>query len=215
MKIAICVPHTGTLRAETAQCLGGMLFFTARAGFTYNGKPARPEVELLFSGAGPLDWKRTNLALQAIKAGSDYLLWIDSDQTFPNDALVRLMMHDKPIIGTNIASRHTGGPTAFDLQGKELPRGSGVEEVSAIGLGFCLMKTPVFEKVPQRWFAMGIDDQGALVCGEDVHFCNRARTAGIRIFVDHDLEIGHIADRTLFLKREGAGVDIALPEAAQ
>lgn len=215
MKIAICVPHTGTLKAETAQCLAGMLFHTARVNFTYNGAPARPEIELLFSGAGPLDWKRTNLALETIRRGTDYLLWIDSDQVFPNDALARLLMHDKPIVGTNIASRHTGGPTVFDLQGKLLPRGAGVEQVGAVGFGFCLMKTPVFERTAQRWFITEIDDRGELICGEDVHFCNQARAAGIPIFVDHDLEIGHVAERILILGVEEADVGSGLPEAAQ
>lgn len=201
MKIAICVPHTGTLKAKTAQCLGAMLVCTARAQFNSNGGAIRPEIDLLFGGMGPLDWKRTNLAIEALKLGSDYILWIDSDQTFPSDALGRLMERDRPIVGTSIASRHTGGPTVFDLQGKLLPRRSGLEQVGAVGLGFCLMKAAIFERLQQPWFATKIAADGELVCGEDVHFCNQARAAGIGIFVDHDPDIGHITDHTLTLER--------------
>jgi hypothetical protein len=190
-----------------------MLNFTARAQFNYCGTSVRPEIDLLFGGIGPLDWKRTNLALEAVKRGSDYLLWIDSDQTFPNDALGQLLVRDRPIVGTSYPSRHTGNPTVFDLNGNPLPRRSGLEEVGALGLGFCLMKAPIFERVPKPWFATEIGDDGELICGEDVHFCNQARIAGVPVFVDHDLTIGHIAERILTLEREDANADTVLPTA--
>jgi hypothetical protein len=200
MKIAICVPHVGTLKAKTAERLAAMTFVLGSANISYNGKQTKPTVVLFFGGYGELIWKRTHLAHDALKAGSDYLLWIDSDQVFEPDALFRLMAHDKPIVGTNYATRHLGTPTAFDLSGKPIAHGSGLELVGAVGLGFCLMKTPILKRIPHPWFAVEVTPSGDLKCGEDVHFCNQARAAGIPIHVDHDLTIGHIAEREVSLK---------------
>jgi GT2 family glycosyltransferase len=215
MKIAVCCPHTGTLKAETARCLGLMLILTSTARITYNGAPARPEIHLLFSGDGPLDWKRTQLAHAALAGGSDYLLWLDSDQTFPPDALVRLMAHDKPIVAGIYASRHAPNSASLDFDGKPVPRRSGLQAVGAIGFGFALIKTPVLERIPHPWFTTRISPEGQLICGEDVHFCNQARSAGIPVYVDHDLEIGHISEQVLTLQREGAGEGAAPPEAGR
>jgi len=210
MKIAVCVPHTGSVKAATAQCLGAMLVHTASRNITYNGQKTRPDVQLIFEGAGPLEYKRTQLALEALKRGCDYLLWIDSDQVFPEDALIRLMIHDKPVVGGNYPSRHTGAPTALDRSGKHVARGSGLQEIGALGLGFCLMKTPILSRVAQPWFSVAMNEHGKCL-GEDVHFCNQARKAGVRIFVDHDLIVGHIAESVLTLKGENANVDAVLP----
>ena len=213
MKIAVCVPHTGSVKAATTQCLGQMLVYTAAAKIRYNGKPTRPDIQLIFGGAGPLEYKRTKLALAALGCGSDYLVWIDSDQTFPGDALIRLMLHDKPVVGGNYPSRHEDKPTALDRAGKPLPRRTGLEEVGALGFGFCLMQTPILRRVPQPWFSVTLDARGDCISGEDVHFCNQARKAGIPIFVDHDLEIGHVTNQVLTLKREDANADSVSPQA--
>lgn len=202
MRICTAIPHAGSIKPRTVECLSQLLIATAQAKITYNHKPAVPEILPLFEDAGPLELKRTRLALRALQHGSDYLLWIDSDQTFPPDALVRLMAHDKPIVGTNIASRHTGKPTALSFENKNVPRKRGLEEVAAVGLGFCLMKTPLFHQVPHQWFASTIGPDGAYRRGEDVHFCNQARAAGFPIFVDHDLTIGHLTEQELTLPQE-------------
>ncbi len=207
MKIAICVPHTGTINAKTAHCLGDLLVATAQADIIYNGSRARPEIVQIFGRTGPLDYKRTNLALAALENGSDYLLWLDSDQTFTPDALVRLMIHDKPIVGGNYPDRIEESPTAYEGQNRPLPRRTGLEQVAAVGFGFVLMKTAILRQVPHPWFAHEVAPNGELRCSEDFHFCNQARSVGIPVFVDHDLVIGHVAERVLTLedRRADAG----------
>ena len=207
------MPHAGLIRPRTVECLGQLLIATAQAKITYNGKPTVPEIVPLFEEAGPLELKRTRLALRALQCGSDYLLWIDSDQTFGPDALVRLMTHNRPIVGTNIASRHSGKPTALSFDNEGVPRKRGLEEVASVGLGFCLMKTPILDEVPHPWFASAIEPDGAFRRGEDVHFCNQARSAGFPIFVDHDLTVGHLAEQELILEQEDSDSDSALPPA--
>lgn len=211
MKIAVVMAHTGTVKAATTRCLGAMMFRTGAADIHYgDGRPAKPRIELIFAESGPLEWKRTQLALRALDWGSDYLLWIDSDQIFPNDGLLQLMTRDKPIVAGNYQSRNGGEPTALDFEGKPVPRRSGVEEVGAVGFGFCLMKTPILHQIPQPWFFTKIGPDGDCVLGEDVHFCNQARGAGVKVFIDHDLDIGHIAERILTLDPANVNADAAL-----
>lgn len=199
MKIAVCVPHTGTLKAHTARCLSEMVLHTATTPINYNGQSEKPEFRHMFLDLGPLQVKRTRLAVDALAWGADYILWIDSDQIFPSDGLLRLMMRDKPIVAGNYANRHGLPviPVARDLNGQLLQRATGIEEAGSVGFGFCLMKGPALAKVPQPWFAVQADGKDAL--GEDFHFCNMARQAGVPIYVDHDLEIGHLAEVVLTL----------------
>lgn len=214
VKIAILIPHTGTVRAETAACLAAMTGATAGGNITYNGKPARPIFGIFTEGLGSLERKRTSLANSALKWGSDYSLLIDSDQTFPTDGLVRLMERDKPVIAGNYARRH-GDPcgAAIGLDEEPVEQGNGLESVLAVGLGFCLIKTPIFNSIPRPWFASEHGPAGEIVRTEDVHFCNQIRSVGIPVFIDHDVRIGHVATEVLMLSGGDAVAAADIPSA--
>lgn len=204
MKIAICVPVHGDVKAKFALSLAGLV----------GRMMVEPNTQLgvFFEEGGPIELKRTRLALTA-KAGFDWLLWIDSDQTFPADGLLRLLAAGEYFIGCNIPTRHgTIRPTAHGLDGEPLMPGAGIQRVGAVGLGFCLVKTEVLDRIPAPWFASEISPDGRLVVGEDLHFCNQARSAGISVYVENDLsnDIGHIGERTVTLG-EIAYADTALP----
>jgi len=55
-----------------------------------------------------------------------------------------------------------------------------------------LIKTSVFESLPQPWFM----EDPIKEIGEDVHFCNLAREHGFQVFIDHDLskDVMHIGE---------------------
>ena len=48
---------------------------------------------------------RNYCVVQAQKNGSDYLFFIDDDMTFEKDCLVRLLAHNKDVVGVNSYSR--------------------------------------------------------------------------------------------------------------
>ena len=209
MKIAVCVPHTGTIRAKCAQSLNEMVAHTLGARINYNGAIVQPKFAFLYAGKGPLEYKRMQLARRALEWGADYHLLIDWDHTFPRDALLRLAGHDLPFVAANYPARHeTPLPVAV---GSSI--GRGVEPVAAVGLGFCLIKSEVFSAAPTPWFQNSFDANGDFLCGEDVHFCNQVRAAGIPIHVDHGLIVGHIAETVLTLGGEDADAGPILPEA--
>ena len=52
------------------------------------------------------------LSNEAEKIGADWLLWLDSDQTFPADTLLRLLAHGLPLVGANYPQRGNSRPAA-------------------------------------------------------------------------------------------------------
>ena len=169
---------------------------------------ASVELEYLTASLANLPLVREMLVAEARKKGADYILWIDADQTFPEDALERLLAADRPVIGCNIPSRiPPHAPSAARAApGKvervqttaELAARGEIERVDAMGLGFCLMKMNVLDGIegPLFQFAQGKD--GTLI-GEDIWMFQRLREHGVDVFIDHGLswQIGHIREQAL------------------
>lgn len=179
-----------------------MVAHTLSTAIKYNGAITRPQFGFFYEGMGPLEYKRTQLALKALTWGADYLLLVDWDMVFPPDAFLKLAAHDKPFVAVNYMQRHgERRPSAIAAQ-DVFVTGSGLQAVAAVGLGLALIKAHVLKKTPRPWFLSHYDDAGNCTIGEDVHFCNQVRAAGGSVFVDHDLAVGHIAETVLTLQRE-------------
>jgi hypothetical protein len=143
---------------------------------------------------------RNSIVEQALNDGCTHLLMCDTDQIYPHDTLTRLLAHQKDVVGVRV---HRRWPP-FDVilyrgdigQYKHVPDSecfSGdLVEVDATGTGCLLFDMRVFTDVPRPWFALSVHTDGKPV-GEDIYFCSKARTAGIRIFVDTDIEVGHLS----------------------
>src|ERR1051326_5558433 len=144
MKVAICVPHYGDVKAGFAECLAKL---SAALG------ASKVQVGILFEEDGSLDYKRTRLIVRALNLGVDYIQCIDSDHTFPADATLRLLAHGKPIVGCNYLRRRCGTPTALNLTAEPIvtteakAKSGELESVGALGLGFCLLKASIFETI--------------------------------------------------------------------
>jgi len=203
MKIGLCIPHTGVVSMRFADSLAMLVGYTASLTIDYNDRPERAELALFDARDGPLDYKRVQSVQRALDWGAEYLLLLDSDHVFPSDGLIRLMARDLPLIGCNYPTRRENRPTAYGFDKQPIPTtrekadADEVEAVAGIGLGFCLVKAPVFGAIQQPWFQTTIGEAGEIVCGEDAHFCNLVRRAGIPVLVDHALSwrIGHIGER--------------------
>jgi hypothetical protein len=192
--IAVCTPARDMVHANYTFCLVNMVAF-----HTINTMDA---VALKINQGTLIQNQRADLCLEAMGEGCSHVLFIDSDMTFPQDMVQRLLAHDKDIVATNCARRRMPtGPTAQ----KTLPDGSreliytmpestGLEEVESIGMGVMLIKRKVFESLTEPWFETPwrTDKRGYI--GEDVFFCRKAAAAGFKIYIDHDVskEIGHI-----------------------
>lgn len=155
---------------------------------------------------------REYLALQAIQSGADYVMWFDSDMTFPPDTLERMQKHMKTYdIVSGIYFRRTppytpvlhktldikedgeGGYTATFSDYEDYPQNS-IFEVEGIGFGCVMMKTDVLRAVIMEYgtaFAMMGKN------GEDCSFSQRVRNLGYHIMCDSSIKCGHVGHLTI------------------
>jgi hypothetical protein len=146
--------------------------------------------------------QRAELSLDAMREGCSHLLFIDSDMRFPQDMISRLLAHDVDIVATNCARRRMPtGPTAqvYKENGDRelvwsMPESTGLQEVGSVGMGVMLIKAGVFKALSEPWYETPWRSDKRGYIGEDVFFCRKAREAGFKIWIDHDVskEIGHI-----------------------
>jgi hypothetical protein len=222
MKIAVLVPHHGPVKALFAESLANMMAQTAQTMVRDHLSLVRPETRAFFEEDGPLELKRTRLIVKSRKWGADYSLFVDSDQTFPPDALIRLLRRSEAVVGCNIVTRgERPRPTAIGLDGRKLltteaKAAAGLLElVLSLGLGFCLFRADAFAALDhrstgRRLFESEVTDAGELVTGEDVHFFNEVRASGLKVYLDHAVswDIGHIAE-AIRTNRDGADADLS------
>lgn len=170
---------------------------------------------------------RNNLVrgFQKIDPPLDFILWVDSDMTFPPDALVRLLNHKAPIVGADYRLRmppfprigmHPNPDSPFDAY-VQVPEGaatSGIDDnMAVLGFGLLLTHMSVYTAYPPPWFIRtwnpkaARDDNPDGFSTEDSVFCTMARLAGIKIACDLDLtrEVCHIGQMSVPWEFKGNG----------
>lgn len=215
MKIAICTPTYGDVTADYAQSLVAMVLRTVQTPIEYNGVPTVPEIKTFLASSSVLPQLRNLLVKLADEWGANYLLWIDADQSFPEEALLRLLSHNLAVVGVNYPRRAAPHhPTAVSPDGElcwtreEDARGGSLARVRSLGLGFCLMdmnvlrelRHPTADGEERPLFALQMLGDGTRIRGEDVHlFMRLEQEAGVPIYLDHALSwsIGHVAKQVL------------------
>lgn len=161
---------------------------TVHAGFTFDLVQLiqkTPDTYFAVSLGSLLPNQRTELVRKVFDAHASHILFIDNDMRFPPDTAQRLLSHKKDIVGINCPQ------TRANKLALKTSKKKGLEKVKVIGFGVTLIRTEVFLKVQEPWFATPYD--GMRFVGEDLFFSRKAREAGYTIYVDHDLskEIRH------------------------
>lgn len=150
---------------------------------------------------------RNYCVVQAQKNGSDYLLFIDDDMIFPEDTLETLLTHQKDVIGVNSYSRCLPPSSTVGLMDKEgkymhpdkhtayemiVPKH--LFKAYFVGAGVMLIDMKVFNKIEAPYFEFIYDDKGMVLHGEDGTFCEKVKKAGMDIWCDGSIEIGHLGE---------------------
>ena len=192
--IAVCTPARDMVHTMFTYDLVNMV-----ANHTLNTNDA---ISLKISRGTLIANQRAELCLDAMREKCTHVLFIDSDMRFPHDMIERLLQHDLDIVATNCARRRMPtGPTAqiYKENGERelvytMPESTGLQEVGSVGMGVMLIKANVFAKLAEPWFETPWRHDKRGYIGEDVFFCKKARDAGFKIWIDHDVskEIGHI-----------------------
>lgn len=195
MKIAIATPARDDVKAQFAFRLTEMVVATLGAGHM---------VVPIQSMGTMIAGQRMALVNDALASECSHILFVDSDMTFPSDALLRLLAHDKPVVAANCARRRIPtGPTAVkflaDGTSQEVhtaPGQEGLEQVNLVGAGFLLIRMDVFAALKEPYFATPWVADRRHHMGEDTFFCLACGNAGIPIFIDHGVsgDIGHLGE---------------------
>lgn len=188
MKLAIAYCAPDVVPARFVGTLSVLYAYTMMAGHS---------VMLICKETSLVPKGRHEAVCDALAAGVDAVFFIDTDMLLPVDTIVRLLAHEKDVVGVNYVTRRGSvHPVSLGLDKKPLYVGSGVEEVAALGMGATLIRSEVFERMEKPYFDIGWED-GKYV-SEDHWFCGYARDLGFSVWCDNDLSrsVAH-GDRTL------------------
>lgn len=196
MKILIGIPTNRQIQPQTVLSLANMI------------EKSKREHELMFliaSGGYTIAENRNYLCVQAIKNKCDYVMMIDDDMIFPPETLNSLIGADKDYVGVIAHSRTLPAMpvvTPFNIEEISLTDKlmgnikfpDTLFKVKGVGGSVTLLKTSVLDKLEKPWYGFKSHDTGMTRVGEDYWFCEALTKAGIDIWVDPSLKIGHIGN---------------------
>ena len=200
-KITLAICTNRGVRAKTAQCLLEMVAYSKEIDW-----------QILVAERGyTVAENRNYCVVQAEKNGSAYLLFVDDDMTFGKDTLERLMFAEKEVVGVNSYSRclplsSTVG--LIDANGEYLrPEHHTAWEMKIpkklfkcyfVGMGVALIDMKVFEKIEKPYFEFTTyqkgEFKGMVKDGEDGTFCLKVKKAGMDIWCNGGLDVGHLGE---------------------
>lgn len=153
----------------------------------------------LADGYSSCPTKRNTIVRRFLESKFDYLLMLDSDMIFPADLVQRLLAANKDVVGVLYAKRFppfdsVGGRTGQGIVADSLvnywpiaPK-QGLQRVERVGGGVMLIRRAVLQAVGAPWFSAPAE----IVDCDDFYFCQKALDAGCELWIDTDLEVGHM-----------------------
>lgn len=212
--LAICIPNHGQVSMPFVNSLASQTFQLGLDGYDravlVHGSAStgayRARKQIMFS----LDRIEAQVGYRY-----DWTLWLDSDMTFPSKTAQALLRHDKDIVGATYKRR----AAPYELMGKPL---SGNEatvkmgdlvEAAALPTGCLLIRRSVFDSITKPiWKVHNAVDMKEDK-GEDIIFCEEARAAGYKVWLDTTLTgmISHLAEIPLQAEVEQIHPSIILP----
>jgi hypothetical protein len=160
---------------------------------------------------------RSVIATEALAEGFDELMWIDSDVVFEPRDVDRLRRHGLPIVGGiyPLKGKRKLAITALERETTLVfGKGGGIVELKHVATGFLHTRRSVYDAIRAHhalptcrsdkpcgivpYFLSQIveEDGESSYLGEDFSFCWRARRAGIGIFADTTIRLGHVGSYT-------------------
>lgn len=186
LKICIGIPCTGTVRIETLLSVVGILGATPH------------DIYMAYRTGCYIEQNRTELIKTAIREKCDKIFFLDADIVVESDVINKLLAHNKPVVGASYNNRSFplfSNVKIADETGKliatpELPK----EPFKAAGVptGAMLIDIPTVQKLSEPWFDLEYFEDGSLKTGEDIFFCYKLRDAGVEVWCDPTIQIGHI-----------------------
>lgn len=138
-----------------------------------------------------------------------HIFIVEDDSSFAPDSLIRLLMHDKPVVAGLCRSRQApflpyiySGVDENGLIWRPLTKDdSGLIKVGATGMGGILIRMDVFDKLAKPYFKHYYIDR--VPWGQDVIFGKSLIEAGIDVWCDLDVIIWHATQCVLGSEKIG------------
>lgn len=190
IKLSILVPTRDMVHTHFAFSLTQLVKTTSEIMDTY----------LFFDSSSVLLNQREKLIEEAKLINSDYVLWLDSDMVFPSTTALRLLEHDKDIVGCNYLKRTKPlKPVAYKNVGDwdsflPLIPQEKLVEIEGVGMGCILMKTEIFKKLEKPYFEFIYNKKSDDWMGEDFNLLTKLREVGYKVYIDTllSMEIKHM-----------------------
>ncbi len=148
--------------------------------------------------------KARQMAMEhAIELGYSHILFLDDDMQFGND-LFDGLSKGLPIVAANYSNKNPNtNPQSHGVDGHPLSSvgKSGIEEAGWVGFGAVLIDLSIMDNVEKPWFETRWMPERNSFIGEDYYFCGKVRTAGHKIYVNHDLKVGHVGDHCYYERK--------------
>jgi hypothetical protein len=135
----------------------------------------------------------------AIANDYDYILWWDDDIVAPENVISRLLLRGVDLVGAMAFKRtEPYGMFAYTCVNKDYAdmskyhhvpinfKNKGLLEVDAVGTGCMLMRTEVIKPLTRPWWVWPTEGS------EDIALCARLREISKKVYVDTDIEVGHL-----------------------
>ena len=164
------------------------------------------------SNTSLIDKMREVLGDEVLTTDPDYVLWLDADQLYPMETIVKLARHidnGHLVVGGITPDKHTSKPMVYRFlndkgscaidRNFEVDRG--LVKVDAMGFGGIIMAADVLRKVKPPRFPRTWDEAMQSFVGEDFGFYNKCREAGIEVWADTDLHYSHMVGTAVNVNR--------------
>lgn len=218
-EVSIAIPCAQVVDPITLQSMLSLVNYSANRG-----------IKIVNTGVTKqqlVDDARNNLTEAFLQSPTEWLFWMDSDMTFPPDALEQLFnvaeeKDTKMVTGIYYQRKGLNYPCIWS-RGEELEDGTktGLQspksktnkylgtfaivhpdkkepfKVHAAGFGCVLIHRSVFEVMKRPWFQF---IKGT--CSEDFYFFVEAHDLGFELWAVPTIDLGHIGDAPIISKRD-------------
>lgn len=202
LKVAIGIPSNGYWLTDFATNYCNMIvYFQSHKVGDFKSQ----FLQTISTKGSILPKSRREIVKIALEMKANYLLWLDTDHTFPRNMLHRLISHNKDVVGANCVTKMIPShPTARykpkgddPVQGLPVytdPSSPELEKVWRLGCGVMLVDMKVYRKIGPNVFDMLYRSDVDAYQGEDWSMCEAIEKAGFEIWVDHPLsdQVGHV-----------------------
>jgi len=168
----------------------------------------RPDIIILDTPrGGDIAEKRDAQTVGALKSGCTHIAYLDADMVYPKTALMDMLQliesgeaDMSAVVCYRGAPPHDpliwGGDEDRLLRPFQDYNFGDIVDATAVGCACLLVKREVVEELPRPWFQLYIVNEGEKVIrrGEDTYFTRKCTSAGFRLKVITEYDIGHIRE---------------------